>query len=76
MIHVRKIKKNKIHQKCGWSSQELQTLRNIFAEKINRGMYPSGKQIKLAISQNRCLEKRTVLNVRAKIQHLIKKNKN
>ena len=69
-------KKNKIHQKCGWSSQELQTLRNIFAEKINRGMYPSGKQIKLAISQNRCLEKRTVLNVRAKIQHLIKKNKN
>lgn len=68
-------KKNNIHQKSGWSSQEIQTLKNTFAEKINQGMYPSGKLIKLAVSQNTCLEKRTVLSVRAKIQHLIKKKK-
>ena len=68
-------KKNNNHQKSSWSSQEIQTLRNTFADKINQGMYPSGKLIKLALSQNTCLEKRTVPNVRAKIQHLIKKNK-
>lgn len=66
----------KINLKSSWSSQEIQSLRNCFAGKINEGIFPSGNLIKLAISQNKCLQGRTVVNVRAKIQHLIKKNRN
>lgn len=72
----RQNKMNKINQKSCWSSQEIQSLRKTFGEILKQGIYPSGKQIQTAISQNACLKKRTVLNIRAKLQHLMKKNKN
>lgn len=60
-------------QKSAWSHREIQILKTEFAHHLKQGIYPSGKQIHRAININTCLKNRTVLNVRAKLQHLMRK---
>ena len=63
----------KTRLKTGWSRAEIQVLQTCFGHLIKEAIYPSGKQIQLAINQNACLKNRTTLNVRSKVQHLMKK---
>ena len=71
-----KNERKEIVRKSSWSSQEIKILKTTFGEKLKQGMYPSGKQIQLAISHNTCLQIRSVFQVRAKLQHLMKITRN
>lgn len=57
--------------KSGWSPVEIETLKTLFRHLLRKGVYPSGKQIQLAIKNHACLKKRNILNVRSKLQHLM-----
>ena len=70
---IKQIKTKRPSQKSSWTSQDLKILEKSFSYLLEQGIYPSGKQIQRVISQNPCLKTRSVLNVRAKLQHLIKK---
>ena len=70
---IKQIKTKKRSEKSPWTSQDLQILEKSFSYLLEQGIYPSGKQIQRVVSQNPCLKTRSVLNVRAKLQHLMKK---
>ncbi|XP_070193306.1 uncharacterized protein [Littorina saxatilis] len=58
--------------KTGWSSAEIQVLKACFGHLLQKGTYPSGKQIQISINQNDHLKNKTTLNVRSKLQHLMR----
>ena len=72
IISQNKAKKSRRHH-SPWTTKEIGILENAFDHQLTQGIYPSGQQIKATMSINPCLKKRTVLNVRAKLQHLMKK---
>ena len=72
IISQNKAKKSRRHH-SPWTTKEIGILENAFDHQLTQGIYPSGQQIKATMSINPCLKKRTVLNVRAKLKHLMKK---
>ena len=68
-------KARKLRKKSSWTSHDIEILEKAFGHLLRQGIYPSGMQIKAEMSRNPCLKTRTVLNIRAKLQHLIKKKK-
>ena len=67
-------KKSKPQQslKRKWTTAELLTLKSVFHTFFQDKVYPSGKVISKAISENECLKHRSTAQIRSKLQHLMR----
>ncbi|XP_043480488.1 uncharacterized protein LOC122510122 isoform X2 [Leptopilina heterotoma] len=63
-------KKQKI-KKSGWSKHEIEEINCHFTASMQKGNYPSSQEIKIFVKETG--SKRSVAQIKAKIQHLFKK---
>ncbi|KAL3888558.1 hypothetical protein ACJMK2_000924, partial [Sinanodonta woodiana] len=60
-------------RRARWSSQECQVLKSSFGLLLNRKLYPSGGKIERCLEKHSILHGRTKEQIKAKLQHLMKK---
>ena len=69
--------RNACHQpktkaKSSWTPNQISTLISKFGHLLEKGIYPSGKQMTLAIKDVNCLRNKTPILMRSKLQHIMR----